>query len=278
VNLPEPGSRCWIDGRPVAVERACLPAFDPGLLSGLGLFETLALRSARAIDLDAHLGRLQAAAGQLQIAMPPIERVRGIVEVAAATSPDACGWIKIVVTAAGHWLVARGRMVPQDEGRPASAVVLRFRRNPRDPLVGLKTLCYAPGVLGLREAMQRGADEGLWLNVRGRLAEGCASNLFVVRGGRLFTPSEREGILPGIVRRRTIEAARGLGLAVHEGPVRRERLARAGEAFLTSSLRGVRPLVRVGGRPVGSGATGPLTRRLAAEVARLRGVAEGVRA
>jgi branched-subunit amino acid aminotransferase/4-amino-4-deoxychorismate lyase len=52
--------------------------------------------------------------------------------------------------------------------------------------------------------------------------------------------------------------------------VRRERLARAQEAFLTGSIAGVRPLVRVDGKPVASGEPGPLTRRLAREVERMR--------
>ena len=123
-------------------------------------------------------------------------------------------------------------------------------------------------------ARERGADEGIWLNTRGHLAEGCSSNLFVVQGRKLFTPREGEGILPGVLRAIVLRASRGLGIATHEGKVRLHRLQHAREAFLTSSLQGVRPLVQFQGRPVGPGRPGPITLRIAAEVVRIRGLAE----
>src|SRR4029079_9509531 len=92
------------------------------------------------------------------------------------------------------------------------------------------------------------------------------ANVFVVGRGKIFTPSERDGILPGITRDLTIRAARALGLHIHEGKVRLERLERAQEAFLTSSVRGIRPVVRFGGKPVGRGAPRPVTAALAPEV------------
>jgi branched-subunit amino acid aminotransferase/4-amino-4-deoxychorismate lyase len=161
-------------------------------------------------------------------------------------------------------------MDPLEEGRPSRAVILPWRRCLRDPLAGLKTLSYAANLVGLEEARRRNADEGLWLNTRGHLAEGCASNLFVIMGRALFTPGVGEGILAGIVRGVVLRAAGEIGLPVHEGRLRVRRLERAREAFLTSSLRGVRPLVAVDGRPVGSGRPGVVTRRLAERVRELR--------
>ena len=95
-----------------------------------------------------------------------------------------------------------------------------------------------------------------------------------VQQRKLFTPGPREGILPGIVRGLVLEAARDSGLRVHEGKVRLRRLEQADEAFLTSSVRGVRPLIEYQRRPVGNGAPGPVTRDLAARVARHRGLPE----
>ena len=104
----------------------------------------------------------------------------------------------------------------------------------------------------------------------GHLAEGCASNLFIVRRRALYTASACEGILPGVVRDLVLAAARAAGLLVHEGRVRVVRLQRADEAFLTSSLRAVRPLVRYAGRPIGNGEPGPITAMLGRAVARSR--------
>jgi branched-subunit amino acid aminotransferase/4-amino-4-deoxychorismate lyase len=254
----------------VPVDEARLPIDDPAAQAGLGLFETIALRDGRLLELELHLDRMLAGAARLGLDAPTKDALRaGALDAAGAGAP-ACGWLKIVLTGGGRSFVFRGSMDAGEEGRSASAVLLPWRRNAKDPLDGLKTLNYAGNLVGLDFARRRGADEGLWLNTRGHLAEGCTSNLFVMRGGRLFTPGLREGILPGVVRGLAIAAARRLGCPVHEGKLRLPRLARANEAFLTSSLRGVRPLVRFQGRPVGKGRPGMWTGRIAEEVARAR--------
>lgn len=271
MRAPDAGAPCWVDGRRLGLEQAAVRLDDPGLLAGLGLFETLAIRRGQILDLHPHLDRLARGAERLGIAMPDLGQLVAVMQDVALAQSTTSSWLKIVITAAGRWVVFGGTLDPAQEGQAATAVLLPWRRNPRDALAGLKSLNYAPNVLGLDYARRRGADEGLWLNTRGHLAEGCSSNLFVVRTGRIFTPSEREGILPGVVRALVLRAARELGLGLHEGRVRLHSLERASEAFLTSSLRGVRPLVGFGGRPVGPGAPGQLTRRIATEVARLRG-------
>jgi branched-subunit amino acid aminotransferase/4-amino-4-deoxychorismate lyase len=280
LRIPLATDDCWIDGQRTAVGEARVPIGDPAVQSGLGLFETLAVREGRLFELELHLDRLLDGAARLGLDAPSRDVLHATALEAAGTRAPACGWLKILLTGAGRSLVFRGPMDPAEEGRSATAVLLPWRRNPRDPLAGLKTLNYAGNVLGLELARRRGADEGLWLNTRGHLAEGCTSNLFVVRGGKLFTPGVQEGILPGVVRGLTLTAARALGCPVHECRLRLPRLEGAREAFLTSSLRGLRPLVRFEGRAVGAGRPGPLTRRIAAEVARARaaGPVDGVEA
>ena len=270
MRLPVSTDVCWHDGLRIAVADATVAISDPTLQSGLGLFETLALRDGAVLDLDAHVGRLERGAQRLGLPLPAAASVRATVLAAAAGQAPVCGWIKILLSGAGTVWVLRGAMDASEEGAPASAVLLPWRRNAHDPLAGLKTLNYAANQLGLERARVRGADEGLWLNGRGHLAEGCASNLFVVHGKALFTPALRDGILPGVLRERVLGAARSLGMPVHEGKLRLPRLRRAREAFLTSSLRAVRPLVSFEGRPLGDGRPGPWTRRIAREVAGMR--------
>jgi branched-subunit amino acid aminotransferase/4-amino-4-deoxychorismate lyase len=275
VRIPDADAPCWLDGRRVVAAEAGLSLDDPAVQCGLGLFETIALRDGALLELDEHLDRLCAGIAALGLDAPPRAALRAHA-LAALDGAPACGWVKVLVSGAGRSIVYRGAMDPAEEGRPASAVLLPWRRNPADPLAGLKTLNYAANRLGTEEARRRGADEGLWLNVRGRLAEGCSSNLFVVRGRGLFTPALGEGVLPGVMRGLVLGEARALGIPTWEVRLRLERLERASEAFLTSSLRGVRPLVRFEGRPVGRGTPGPVTARLAAAVAaRRRGLPAG---
>ncbi len=245
---------------------------DPAVQFGLGIFETIAVREGRPLERAAHLERLSGCAARLGVPLPGRADLEAAVERAAAGVEGGCGWLRVIASRSGRCAVFGGPMDPSEDGESVRAVLLRWRRSPADVLAGIKSLNYAANVLGLEEAERRGADEGLWLNTRGHLAEGCSSNLFVVKGRGVFTPAARDGILPGIVRGLAIEAARGLGFLIHEGKVRLPRLLRADEAFLTSSTRGVRPLVEFEGKPVGSGRPGPVTEAIAAEVRKVRGI------
>jgi len=270
VRLPDARAPLWWNGSWTRVDEVRLDPIDPGLLAGLGVFETLGVDDGEGLELDEHLARLQRGAETLAIALGDVTAIReAAIREAERHAGPGRGWVKIVATRGGHRLVFGGSL-GREADRPCRAVLLRWRRNPADPLVRLKTLNYAPSVLGLEEAASRGAEEGLWLNTRGHLAEGCTSNLFVVRRRRLFTPGEREGILPGITRAAVLAAARRLRIDVHEGKVRLPRLIEADEAFLTSSVGGVRPLVALDGRPVGDGEPGPVTLELIEETRRAR--------
>jgi len=270
LRLPDDKGLIWLDGERVSTGSAVIPIGEPGLQAGLGVFETLAVRSGQAIDLDAHLDRLEAGAGIMGVALPTRERVLATVNEAARSSTVPCAWLKILALRGGRWMVLTGSMGAEEEGCAVSAIVLPWRRDPRDPLVAVKSTCYASNQLGLELAQRHGADEGLWLNSRGHLAEGCTSNLFVVTHRRVFTPATQEGILPGVVRALAIRAAKELGIPVHETRVRLKRLRQANEAFLTSSLSALRPLVRLDGRPVGDGAPGPVTGAIATRLRSLR--------
>jgi len=270
MRAAEPGRPVWLDGRRVSAVEAGIPLNDAAVLAGLGLFETVALRGGRVLDLDPHLRRLADGARRIGIAPPPRPAIENAVARAADEEPAGCAWLKIVVTHGGHWAVFTGALDPAEVGRSVTAVLLPWRRPLADPLAGVKSLSYAHNVLGLEEARRRGADEGIWRNTRGHLAEGCTSNLFVIHDRKLYTPAEREGILPGVVRALTLCTASDLGLTVRVGKLRLKRLENAHEAFLTSSLTGIRPLVRFEGRAVADGRPGPLTGALAAGVAKIR--------
>lgn len=270
MSFPVPEGAVLFDGRWVAPGDAAFPLADPSVQSGLGVFETLAVREGRVLDLDAHVVRLVASAAVLGVPLPQKDSIASACLTYATHAGSGAGWMKIVAVRSGHWAVFGGAMAPDEEGRSATAIVLPWTRGVDDPLGGVKSTSYAPFALGLEEARRRGADEGLWRNSRGHLLEGCASNLLLLRGRALHTAHPREGILSGTVRAYALDAARAMGFSIHEGRVRMERLLRADEALLTSSLRGVRPLVAVDGRRVGRGVPGPVTEEIARRVAEAR--------
>ena len=270
MSFPVPEGAVLLDGRWIASSDAALPLADPAVQSGLGVFETMAVRAGRILDLEAHLARLGASAAAIGVPVPSVDVLSAACLGYAAHAGAGTGWMKLLAVRAGHWAVFGGSMSEDEEGRPATAAILPWTRSVADPLGGVKSTSYGPFALGLEEARRRGADEGLWCNTRGHLLEGCSSNLLLVRGRAIFTAHPREGILPGTVRAHALAAARAMGFSVHEGRVRMERLLRAEEAFLTSSLRGVRPLLAVDGRRVGRGRPGPVTAEIAVRVVEAR--------
>ncbi len=96
----------------------------------------------------------------------------------------------------------------------------------------------------------------------GEILEGATSNVFVVHAGVVWTPPLGLGILEGITRRLVMEAAREDGVVVEERLFFPPQLYGAEEAFITSSLREVIPVVRADGRALGDGRPGPVTRQL----------------
>ncbi|MBI3922657.1 MAG: aminotransferase class IV family protein, partial [Armatimonadetes bacterium] len=142
------------------------------------------------------------------------------------------------------------------------AVITSARRNETSPLSRIKSLNFLDKLLARRGARSAGAEEALFLNVEGNVAEAAASNVFLVLGGQLVTPDLSSGLLPGITRAAVIEVGGRLGLQVEERAVSLAELRDADEAFLTNSVVELLPLVSVEGGPIGKGKPGPVTLQL----------------
>jgi branched-chain amino acid aminotransferase len=158
------------------------------------------------------------------------------------------------------------------------AVALMRASRPTDDAraAGAKASNYLANLLAVHEAKQKGAQEALVLGKNGQILEGASSNIFIVRQRKVRTPEPQPGILVGITRATVLRAAAAEGMVVEEGEVRPEDLFSADEAFITSSIREVLPVVAAEGHTIGGGAPGPVTKRLHRGYLRL--VAEATRA
>lgn len=121
---------------------------------------------------------------------------------------------------------------------------------------------YVNSVMAKREAQLAGYDEAILLDTQGYVAEGSGENIFIVRGGELFTPPLSASILPGITRDTIMVLAREMGLSVREERFTRDQLWLADEVFLTGTAAEVTPVREVDDRAIGDGSVGPVTRRL----------------
>ena len=276
-------SLVWIDGAPVPAADARVPVFDRGFLYGDSVYEVTRAFGGVPFALDEHLDRLERSAAGLLMRTPPRAAIKKAVldTLAAAQLDDA--YVRIVVTrGAGEIaldpaaadeprliVIARPPKPPPPEAYRDGvevAIVGRTRYAPGvptstvDPQV--KSGNYLGSVMAVAEARKRGAYEAILCDNVGRLTEGSSSNFFLVRGHWVSTPPLSVGLLEGITRRKVLEILAAEKVRCAEQPLWPIDLHRADEAFLTSSVRGVVPITRADGEPIGDGKPGPITRRV----------------
>ncbi|MGR8948268.1 MAG: branched-chain amino acid transaminase [Gammaproteobacteria bacterium] len=120
---------------------------------------------------------------------------------------------------------------------------------------------YINSIMALQEAARDGYDEALLLDADGMVAEGSGENIFIVRGGKLFTP-ELTSALEGITRNTVIKLAEDEGLSVEERRITRDEVYIADEAFFTGTAAEVTPIRELDNRTIGGGKPGPVTKQL----------------
>jgi branched-chain amino acid aminotransferase len=284
-----------LDGAIVPPEQARVSVLDRGFLYGDSVYEVVRTYGGRPFELALHLERLAHSAERVGLeprwdaGWTGTELARTLAAARAlpapAPDPDAAPWnvgewsARIIMTrgagelgldpalAAGPVaviIVREAAAPPLRAYAEGVAVALAGTRRPPPEAVdpSAKTGAHLMHVLALKEARASGAHEALLLDGRGLVTEGSSSNVFVVRGGRLCTPPPAAGILEGVTRRAVLLLARAEGVPVEEVPLRPEEVEGAEEVFITSTLREILPVVRVGPHAVGSGRPGPMTARL----------------
>jgi branched-chain amino acid aminotransferase group I len=274
------GDIVYLNGELMPRHEAMISPFDRGFLYGYALFETMRSYGGGVFRLERHLSRLWRSAERLALAA---ELEAYDLEQAVYRTLEANGLadarIRLTVSAGPG---ERGLSRPvggsvmvlvsaeklalslQAYERGISAAIVSTRRNSLSPLSRMKVANYLDNLIAHSEAAAQGADEAILLNERGCIAEGSMSNIFLVAGGQLLTPSEESGVLPGITREAVLDLARDLGIEAVVGEIALANLRRADEAFLTSSVREVLPITRIDDGPVGRGEPGPVTKRLMA--------------
>jgi 4-amino-4-deoxychorismate lyase len=237
-------------------------ADDDALLRGRAAFETLRVYGGRPFRLEAHLERLLASADSL--GLPPVEREElerlvGLVLPQAgrddvvlrlvwtggpAGGPPACLALLSDVPA---W-------IEETRARGARAVsLLGVRAAVPWLLPGVKSTSYAVNMAAEAEARRRGADEAVFVDGDDLVLEGTVTNVWWRKGDTLFTPSLDLGILAGVTRAELLELATSAGYRVLEDAFPLDEVLTADEAFTSSSVREVMPVVEIDGRTLARG-------------------------
>jgi branched-chain amino acid aminotransferase len=274
------GEVIHLDGRFLSSRsEARVSMFDRGYLLGDSVFETIRAYRGRAFLLDRHLARLEHSAAVLGLnAGGLLASIPAIVAEALERSELSDAVLRVSISrgegprgigADGYDHPVLAVTVQAFQPYPAEGYQrgiatrqLSARRIPPecfDP--SIKSALYLPAILARRELSTSGLIEGIQRTVDGQLASGLVSNLFLVRGGALITPSLASGCLPGITRQLVLELAKALALPAQERRIEPEELLHADEAFFTNTLMECLPIGEVDGRTLPA-APGAITRRV----------------
>jgi len=229
-------------------------ADDDALLRGGAAFETVRVYGGRPFLLADHLTRFRFSAHAL--ALPAPGGVEELVALVVGAAP-ADHVLRLYRTS--HAVVATAAGLPDDldDVRARGVALKTFDVGPPTSLLaGAKTTSYDVSFAARREAERAGADDALLVGGE-RVLEGATANVWWRRGDELFTPAVRPGVLPGVTRAFVLSIA-----PASEGEFDVADLLAADEAFLTSSIREVMPVVAIDGSAVGDGRPGPAAARL----------------
>lgn len=257
----------WFDGSLRPASSGLVDALDHGLTVGDGVFETCEIRHGQVFALTRHLQRLAASAAGLGIKTPDEEQVRAAVEQVRSEwvrtrSDDDLGRLRITWTdgpgpLGSERLQGPGTLIvaaaPTAAPSPVRVRVVPWTRNERSAVVGLKTTSYGENAKALAYAVEHGDGEAIFGNNREELCEGTGTNVFIESDGVLYTPPLDSGCLAGITRALVLEWAADFGIEVREQTMPLQALHEAEHAALTSSTRGLVPIVAVDGRELRAG-------------------------
>lgn len=268
--------KVFLNDKLVDIDKASISVTDSGFLYGAGLFETMRSHNGVVFALKDHLDRLFASADVLSINNPYEREFIGeaITELLCANK---------LTDARLRLTLTNGSMAESEETRKSTllitaaelrsyppeyykkgvmVVLCPFKQNPIDPASGRKTTSYFSRMIALNLAHQKRAAEAIWFTLDNRLAEGCISNVFLVKNSELFTPPINTPVLPGVARKTVCRLAMQNSIKLIEKDLTIDDLLGADEIFLTNVIMQVMPITKIEKHRVGDGLVGPVSKKL----------------
>ncbi len=234
-----------VNGELVNATEANVSMLNKDMQLGLSVFETMLAVNGEIDGFDLHLVRLESGLDRLGFELDDFDRLDGLVRLLLSESGLLAKRAKVRITVMGelYWIEAQ-----EVEGRPeaCSVILSESLLNERRFTAGVKCGSYADNFLALHEAHQNDADEVIFLNTVGNVAEAATANVFFVKDGVLITPYLESGCLPGVTRELLIQRVMSAGIEVEDRAVTLEEFLDADEVFLTNTQIGVQAVKRIG--------------------------------
>jgi len=267
-------------------DQAAVSPFDSVVQGGDAVWEGLRLYNGRIFRLDQHLARLRRSARALAFeSVPSDEEITTEIRRTLQANGMTDG-VHIRLTLTRGVKITSGMDPRLNQSGPTLIVlpehkppvydqsgitlitssVRRTAPDSIDPKIHHNNLLAS--ILAKIEANVAGADDALMLDHRGFAAETNATNIFLVTGGVLGTPTAA-ACPEGITREAVLELAAETGLECAVGDYSLTQLYTADELFVTGTMGGIAPVIALDGRRIGDGSPGPVTLRLTKLLAEL---------
>lgn len=266
---------CYLNGKYLPLDEACVPVLDRGFIFGDGVYEVIPVYAGKPFRLSHHLQRLGDSLAAIYLSNPLsddewAEKLQQVIDRNADSDQSL------------YLQVTRG-VAKRDHGFPGNIEPTVFiMSNPFKPVdtrlleegvaaitlddirwqyCHIKSIALLPNILLRQQALDADAAEAILIK-DDKITEGAASNVFIVLDGILLTPSKDECLLPGITRDLVVELADQHNIPCEQRDISRDELLRAEEIWVTSSTREILPVTRLDGHPVGEGQPGPMWEKL----------------
>ena len=282
-NSGERMSYVYIDGMFYEKEHAKISVFDHGFLYGDGVFEGIRAYNGTIFRLTEHVERLFDSAKV--IALTPSVSKKEMEEIIIKTcikNSIRDGYIRPIISRGtgdlglNPYLCKKTSIIciadkislypKEDYENGLKIITVATHRNYNESLnPRIKSLNYLNNIMAKIEAIQSGVKEALMLNPLGYVAECTGDNLFIVRKGKIYTPSVQSGSLDGITAAAVAELAMKKGLEVISGLVSRFDIWTSDECWLTGTAAEMIPVISLDARPIGDGKVGPIFKQLLAD-------------
>ena len=267
----------YLNGQYMPIEEAKISVLDRGFIYGDGVYEVIPVYSRRAFRLPEHLRRLQHSLDGIKLANPhsDAEWTRIIGELVARNNGDD-QYLYLHIT---RGAARRDHAFPSPPVTPTVFMMSSPLSTPPAELLqsgiacitasdnrwlrcDIKSIALLPNVLLRQMAVDAGCAETILIRNNEFMTEGAASNIFVVKNGKLLAPPKDNLMLPGITYDVVLEIADASGIPHEVRRVMQEELFTADELLLTSSTKEVLAITQLDGQPVGSGKPGAMFARL----------------
>ncbi len=267
----------YLNGEFLPAEKASVSVLDRGFVFGDGVYEVIPVYGGHLFRLDEHLRRLTDSLNSVKISNPLSgQQWQDVIMelIARNGGGDLSIYLQVTrgVAARDHafpvgvsstlFLMANP-LIPLSDEVYKNGIAAVTAEDIRWKYCHIKSISLLGHVMLRQQALDQGAAEAILIR-DGKVTEGAASNVFIVKNGELITPPKSDFLLPGITRDLTLELAASHNIPLKEVDFTPQELGDADEIWLTSSTKEILPVTALDRSPVGCGKPGILWQRMIA--------------